>query len=170
MATKKNSKTSTKAAPASNGLVKQGAKFGLVGISNTLIDFTVYSVVNAVFHVPVSSAFKVKYLSGTVAMINSFYWNRRWTFKSRVGVAKSGAKFVVATVVSVYLIQPGLVHFFTNAPGVGFGTFWYNVAVTIGLGHVLSQGFVERTVAFGMGVIGSAVWDFTLYKLWAFRK
>ena len=169
MATKK--KPAHKAAPSGkNTLVKQGAKFGAVGISNTIIDFAVYTVINTVFHVPVSSAFKVKYISGTVAMINSFYWNRRWTFRSQVGVAKSGPKFVIATVVSVYLIQPGLVHFFTTGPGLNFGTFWYVVAATLGLGHIVSQGFVERTVAFGMGVVGSAVWDFTLYKLWAFKK
>jgi putative flippase GtrA len=170
MTTSKAKSKSARKPAASNGLVKQGAKFGAVGISNTLIDFTVYTVINAVFHVPVSSAFKVKYISGTVAMINSFYWNRRWTFKSTVGVAKSGPKFLVATVVSVYVIQPAIVHFFTNSPGVNFGTFWYVVAATLGLGHVVTQKFVEQTVAFGMGVIGSAVWDFTLYKLWAFRK
>ena len=163
-------KSAKKKLAAKNPLVAQIAKFAGVGVSNTLIDFTIYTAVNAILQVPLENAYLVKFFSGSVAMINSFYWNRRWTFKSNASVARSGAKFVVATMVSVYAIQPGLVHFFTaTAAGVGFGTFWANVAVALGLGHIFSQGFVVRTVAFGMGVVGSGIWDFTLYKLWAFK-
>ena len=36
--------------------------------------------------------------------------------------------------------------------------------------HVLTKAFVIKTVAFGMGVIGSAIWNFTLNKLWAFKN
>ena len=35
---------------------------------------------------------------------------------------------------------------------------------------IFNQQFFIKNVAFGMGVLGSAAWDFTLYKLWAFRK
>jgi putative flippase GtrA len=153
-----------------NPLVAQIAKFAGVGLSNTLIDFTIYTIINTAFHVPVAGAYKVKYISGTVAMINSFYWNRRWTFKSNASVAKSGLKFVVATVVSVYAIQPAIVDFFTtSSAGLAFSGFFYSVAAAIGLGHIFSESFVIRTVAFGMGVVGAGIWDFTLYKLWAFK-
>jgi len=164
----------SKKAVGTHTLVKQGAKFGVVGISNTLIDFTIFNVVTNVFNVPLSRDFIVKFFSGTVAMINSFYWNRTWTFKSKAGMAESGAKFLTATLVSVYLIQPGLVRVFTTTPGSGFGEFWFGLARTLGVvglaPHFLTDQFVVKNVAFAMGVLGSAVWNFTLYKLWAFRK
>jgi len=155
-------------------LVKQGAKFGLVGISNTLIDFTIFNVVTNVLHVPVEKDFIVKFFSGSVAMINSFYWNRTWTFKSKAGLGESGVKFLTATLVSVYAIQPGMVWLFTHGAGYNFGEFWFHLFDVIGLvglaPNTLTDQFVVKNVAFGMGVIGSAVWNFTLYKLWAFKK
>src|SRR6185436_18069931 len=95
MAAKKSLKSDTK-------IVKQGAKFGLVGLSNAIIDFTLYTVLSALLGVPLDKVFLVKYFSGSVAMCNSFYWNRRWTFQSKAGIARSGPKFLIATLVSVW--------------------------------------------------------------------
>lgn len=155
-------------------LAKEGGKFAVVGVSNTLIDFTLFQVVSTLLNIPLGQVYLVKFFSGSVAMINSFYWNRRWTFKSNAGLAQSGVKFLAATLVSVWLIQPFMVHTF-SATGFGltFGAFWYSVAQAIGVAGLLPQTITEpwviKTVAFGMGVVGSAVWNFTLYKLWAFK-
>lgn len=174
MATKKKLKASAKSTTGTKGLVKQGAKFSVVGISNTLIDFTIFNVVTTLFHVPLANDFIVKFFSGTVAMINSFYWNRKWTFKSNARIGESGVKFFATTLVSVYVIQPLMVRLFTTSPGNGLGEFGFHVAQAIGVvglaPHTLTDQFVVKNVAFVMGVLGSAVWNFTLYKLWAFRK
>ncbi|MDB5178644.1 MAG: GtrA family protein [Patescibacteria group bacterium] len=156
-------------------IIKQGAKFGLVGISNTLIDFTLYITLTKLLNVPLDRVFVVKFFSGTAAMINSFYWNRRWVFVSRAHVGRSSVRFVLATLVSVYAIQPTMVFLFSGtAAGRGFGTLWFGAASALGLTgllpSILTEAFVIKTVAFGMGVIGSAIWNFTLYKLWAFKE
>ncbi|HVQ44913.1 MAG TPA: GtrA family protein [Candidatus Saccharimonadia bacterium] len=156
-------------------LVKQSAKFGLVGISNTLIDYTLYLAVTKLLNVPLDRVFMVKFFSGSVAMINSFYWNRRWVFRSKAGIGKSGVRFLTATLVSIWAIQPGLVFVFSaTAAGLTFSSFWFDAARALGLvglvPGVLTREFVIKTVAFGMGVVGSAIWNFTLYKLWAFRE
>ena len=155
--------------------VEQGAKFGLVGISNTVIDFVVFTAVKALLGVSLNQAYLVKYFSGSVAMVNSFYWNRRWVFHNRSRLDQAVVKFLVATLASVYLIQPTIVHLFT-ATGMGqnFGQFWFNLANSlhlIGLApHKFTLNFVTSSAAFGMGVVASAIWNFTLYKLWAFRN
>ncbi len=156
-------------------LVKQGAKFGVVGISNTIIDYTIYITVTKLLNVPLDRVFIVKFFSGTAAMINSFYWNRRWVFASRVQVGKSGLRFLTATLVSVYAIQPTMVFLLSGTTGgQAFGGFWFDLARMLGLvgliPAVLTKAFVIKTVAFGCGVIGSAIWNFTLYKLWAFKN
>jgi putative flippase GtrA len=160
--------------PAKQNLVKQGAKFGVVGISNTVIDYTIFIVATTLLNVPVGQSYIVKFFSGSAAMINSFYWNRRWVFASKANVGATGVKFLTATLVSVYAIQPFMVHTFTaTTGGVAVGAFWYGVAQTIGIAgllpHTITEAWVVKTFAFGMGVIGSAIWNFTLYKLWAFR-
>ena len=159
----------------SGSVGKQAAKFGLVGISNTVIDFIVFQLLTRLLNIPLDLTYLAKYASGSLAMLNSFYWNRRWVFKSRASLGRSGVRFLVATLVSVYLIQPGAVFLFTGtAPGVAFGTFWYNLANLLHLTSLapdlLTRAFVIKTVAFGCGVVGSAVWNFTLYRFWAFKE
>lgn len=62
--------------------VKQVIKFMFVGISNTLVDLTIYFLLSRLF-IPFQSrkvwAKGVAYIFG---LTNSFVWNRAWTFKS----------------------------------------------------------------------------------------
>jgi putative flippase GtrA len=160
---------------STDSTAKQGAKFGLVGVSNTVIDFTLFTIGKAVFNVPLEQVYLVKYFSGSAAMINSFYWNRRWVFHNKSRLDKTVIKFLVATLTSVYLIQPNVVRLFTATHfGQNFGHFWFAVGKSIGIVGLaptkLTDDFVISTAAFGMGVIASAIWNFTLYKLWAFRN
>lgn len=167
-AAKKQTKAGTK-------VVKQGAKFGMVGLSNAIIDFTLYTALTALLKVPLDKVFLVKFFSGSVAMCNSFYWNRTWTFRSKAKIGQSALKFLATTLVSVWGIQPGVVWLFTaTQAGQAFGTFWFNLGKTIGivglLPHTLTLPFVIKTVAFGMGVLTILLWDFTFYKFWAFKE
>ena len=156
-------------------IVQQGAKFGLVGLSNAIIDFTLYTALALLFKVPLDKVFLVKFVSGSVAMCNSFYWNRTWTFKSKAGVAQSALKFLATTLISVWVIQPSVVWLFTaTSGGRAFGTFWFNIGSTIGvvglLPHIITLSLVIKTVAFAMSVLTILIWDFTFYKFWAFKE
>lgn len=168
MAAKKTIKSGEK-------IANQGGKFALVGLSNAIIDFTIYTTVALLLKVPLDKVFLVKYFSGSVAMCNSFYWNRRWTFHSKVKIAKSGPKFLVATLISVWFIQPSVVWLFTATSwGRAFGTFWYQVLQAIGIvglaPHALTLPLIIKTVAFAISVATILIWDFTFYKLWAFKE
>lgn len=168
-------KTATKPVAAPTAIVKQGAKFGLVGISNTVIDYTLYITLTTVLQVPLDKVFLVKYFSGSVAMINSFYWNRRWVFKSKAGIGRSGVRFLLATLVAIWAIHPAMVWLFSaTSGGQAVGSFWFDVASFLGIVSLapgaFTEEFVIKTFAFGMGVVGGAIWNFTLYKLWAFKN
>ena len=63
-------------------------RFGVVGVSNTLIGYTVFRVAHRVLPAAVSQA-----LSYLVGMLWSYYWNRRWTFKSQGNMASEAARF-----------------------------------------------------------------------------
>lgn len=61
-------------------VVRQFVKFGIVGVSSTIIDWGIFYLLNLVFGV---YYLKAKVLSFAVAVFNSFIWNRRWTFRSK---------------------------------------------------------------------------------------
>jgi putative flippase GtrA len=62
----------------------QFVKFGIVGISNTLITFAVYTVLLKVFGVWYIAASAIGFVVGAT---NGFLLNRRWTFADHVGDA-----------------------------------------------------------------------------------
>jgi putative flippase GtrA len=59
--------------------VRQFVKFGLVGLSSTVIDWGIYLILTRFLGVFYLMA---KILSFSIAVINSYIWNRRWTFRS----------------------------------------------------------------------------------------
>jgi putative flippase GtrA len=70
--------------PLSVTLIAQFLKFGIVGVSNTLIALAVYTVLLKVFGVWYLAASAIGFALGAV---NGFLLNRRWTFSDHVGDA-----------------------------------------------------------------------------------
>lgn len=81
--------------------VKQVFKFGIVGISNTCITaFVIWVMLK-----PVGCSAFVSNIAGyAVGVLNSFVWNRCWTFRSSVGWRRSAWRFVLVFGIS-YLLQ-----------------------------------------------------------------
>jgi putative flippase GtrA len=150
---------------------KQAGKFGLIGILNTVIDYTIFIALTKIFSIPLDRVWVAKFFSGSVAMANSFYFNRKWVFHHIDHTGKRVVRFVIVTLVAVYVIQLAVVQYFSSHTGVGI--FFYNLANSLGViglaPHVFTQSFVIKTVAFGLGVGTTLIWNFTLYKLWAFK-
>ena len=65
-------------------LIVQFAKFGLVGVSNTLIMLLIYTLLLKVFGVWYLAASAIGFVAGAV---NGFLLNRRWTFRGHVSDA-----------------------------------------------------------------------------------
>lgn len=57
--------------------VVQFLKFGLVGISNTLVDLIVTIALNAMFGI----FYLAKIIGYSCGIMNSYAWNSKWTFK-----------------------------------------------------------------------------------------
>jgi putative flippase GtrA len=62
----------------------QFVKFGIVGVSNTLLTFAVYTALLKVFGVWYLAASAIGFAVGAT---NGFLLNRRWTFREHVGDA-----------------------------------------------------------------------------------
>ena len=62
-------------------IFKRFSKFGIVGILNTIIDIAIFNIFVFIgLHPGISNI-----ISTFVAMINSYIFNKKWTFKEREG-------------------------------------------------------------------------------------
>ena len=133
-------------------LIWQFGKFATVGFLNTAIDFGILnllifltSVTQGVQIVPLNA------ISFSVAVINSYFWNKKWVFDA----SKKGnfVTFVLVTIIGL-LINSGIVYVITTfIPPVivSSPTLWANIA---------------KALATAI----SLFWNFAGYKLIVFRR
>ncbi|MGD0453871.1 MAG: GtrA family protein [Solirubrobacteraceae bacterium] len=70
----------------------QFIKFGIVGVSNTLLTLVVYTVLLKVFGVWYLAASAIGFAVGAT---NGFLLNRRWTFREHIGDALTPVRWAV---------------------------------------------------------------------------
>jgi len=137
-------------------VIFQAGKFVTVGISNTLIDWGVLNLqilltgITAGFFYPV-----FKGVSFLIAIINSFLWNKFWTFKKRE-TKKTGTEFLQFLIVSA--IGLGI--------NVGIASLIVNL---IGPQAGISPK-IWATVGALIATMFSMVWNFLGYKFIVFKK
>ncbi len=73
-------------------VVVQFVKFGIVGVSNTLLSFGIYTLLLKGFGVWYLAASAIAFVVGAV---NGFLLNRRWTFRGHVGDALTPVRWMV---------------------------------------------------------------------------
>ena len=73
-------------------MIVQFLKFGIVGVSNTLLAFAVYTLLLKVFGVWYIAASAIGFAVGAV---NGFLLNRRWTFREHVGDALTPVRWAI---------------------------------------------------------------------------
>jgi putative flippase GtrA len=91
-------------------LLVQFVKFGIVGVSNTLLTFAVYGLLLKVFGVWYLAASAVGFTAGAT---NGFLLNRRWTFSGHVGDALTPVRWAVVQGCGLG-INEGLLYLFVH--------------------------------------------------------
>jgi putative flippase GtrA len=92
----------------------QFVKFGIVGVSNTLLAFTIYTVLLKVFGVWYLAASAIGFVVGAV---NGFLLNRRWTFAGHVGDALTPVRWGVVQGCGLALNE-GLLYLFVDGANI----------------------------------------------------
>ncbi len=119
----------------------QFVKFGIVGVSNTLLTFVVYTVLLKVFGVWYLAASAIGFVCGAT---NGFLLNRRWTFREHVGDALTPVRWGV--------VQSG-------GLGINLGLLFLFV-------HV---GKVDELVGQALATVVVTVTTFFANRAWTFR-
>ena len=152
--------------------VRQFAKFAIVGLSSTIINFAVTNALYLGLHQPLVPALTVGFV---LSVVNGFFWNRHWTFKeARGGSAGSqGIKFLIVNIVG-YTLNTTIVvmivaHHVGGQSAMNFPHLW-RIAVSIMEGAGKKQ--------FGPAIVNGALaaatcvvvfWNFFANRLWTFK-
>lgn len=130
----------------------QFSKFAEVGVLNTAIDFGILNLMIAVTGITSGPGIiPLNALALSCAVVNSYFWNRRWVF----GSAKQGnfVVFFIVTIIGI-AINSGIVFLVTTfVPKIWAidNTLWANFA---------------KVMATGI----SLFWNFAGYRLLVFKK
>src|ERR1700712_4387490 len=95
-------------------MLVQFLKFGIVGVSNRLLAFTIYTVLLKVFGVWYLGASAIGFVVGAV---NGFLLNRRWTFAGHVGDSLTPVRWGVVQGCGLALNE-GLLYLFVDGAGI----------------------------------------------------
>jgi putative flippase GtrA len=133
----------------------QAARFALVGTLNTFVDFGVLNLLILTTGLAAGAAFAVfKGISFLVAVTNSYFWNKFWTFESGKS-HKKGEFFQFFAISAIGLVL-----------NVSVAVFVVNV---IGPQAGLAEG-VWANVGALIATLAVLTWNFAGYKFLVFKK
>jgi len=112
--------------------IYQMAKFLLVGALNTFVDLGVLNLLMWISGIYAGIFYSIfKGISFLIATINSYLWNKHWTFEKRERVFAPGEYFKFLVIVTIgLLINVTIASFVVNVIGPQFGIkseLWANV-------------------------------------------
>jgi putative flippase GtrA len=81
--------------------VRQALKYGVVGLGNTLLTA---GVIWVMMHWGGTGDVMANFTGYVAGVLNSFFWNRQWTFRSKASWVGSGLRFLAVFLVC-YVLQ-----------------------------------------------------------------
>ncbi|MDK2980073.1 MAG: hypothetical protein PWQ55_420 [Chloroflexota bacterium] len=134
-------------------------KFALVGISGTVVDFTIFNLLSSVLGFATIPSSVVSFIA---AVFNNFFWNRHWTypeskaFSFRDQFGKFGVVSVIGLIIRT-LIFSNIEHPLILMSAEYLGMIPLTPAV---IGHNLALATVIVIVLF---------WNYFANKLWTYK-
>jgi putative flippase GtrA len=143
-----------------NSQSKRFIKFALVGISGTIVDFSIFNLCISVFHL---DSIIASVCSFSLAVINNFIWNRLWTYpeSKELSLGTQLVKFSIVSVIGLVIrtplfamIEEPLIQFSNTLIGPDFFitpvTFGYNLAL-------------------GIAIVVVLFWNYFANRLWTYK-
>ena len=135
--------------------VIQFIKFGIVGVSNTAVDWMIFFILTSFVMIAKDTEPIAKTIAFAVAVINSFIWNSIWTFRSEYKQSTKGEDSSKKTSIIFFRF------FIVSLIGWGVNYFAFKYAR-----FDLDQGKIVALIA----ASGAAIlWNFFANKLWTYK-
>jgi len=119
----------------------QFIKFGIVGVSNTLIALTVYYVLLFVgAHYLLANV-----ISFAISVLNAYYWNSKYVFKSNENRKYRQVLNTYAAYGITFLLSTGLLFIMVDVIGISeFIAPLINLCITVPLNFILNKFWVFK--------------------------
>lgn len=132
----------------------QFVKFGIVGLSNTVISYVLYVGALLIFQknhwIPTMDYLIAQVIAFVLSVLWSFYWNNKYVFKKNEGEERSLLQALIKTYISY-----------------AFTGLFLNSILSVLWVEVLS---IPKIVAPIINLLVSVPLNFIMNKFWAFRK
>lgn len=144
----------------------QACKYGIVGIINTLITaIIIWLMMRFVFNVTgeqQASSFAVSFsniVGYILGLLNSFIWNRSWTFKSQKSWKSDFFKFIIVFLICYIpqLLLVMILNRYANIPSVDF--------VLSGHAYTVTSAYICQLI----GIVFYTVLNFLSNKYYTFK-
>lgn len=137
------------------GFTFQLAKFGLIGVTNTIIDLGIFNLFIYLTNIATGNIVLVfKFVSVNAAIVNSYIWNKYWSFEKKdEAQGKEVVQFWIVSTIGLVL-NAGITWIMINlvgAPDPISDKAWASIASALASVLVLA-------------------WNFIGYKLWVFKR
>ena len=131
------------------GFIESFVKYGMVGLLNTGVDFGIFNLLMVLTGntLPGLALSSFKGMSFVVAVINSYLWNKYWSFRAASSTEEKGKEFFKFLLVNIVgaLLNVGITSAITLtiAPQFGFGQIaWNNIAAVVATAIALIWNFI----------------------------
>jgi putative flippase GtrA len=137
----------------------QLAKFGLIGVTNTIIDLGVFNLFIYLTDIATGNSVLIfKFFSVNAAIVNSYIWNKYWSFEKK-DEQPSEAKH--KEVIQFWIVS--IIGLILNA-----GITWLMINALGAPGNLTDKAWAS--VASASASILVLTWNFLGYKLWVFKR
>lgn len=139
---------------------KRFLKFAIVGLSGTIVDFSIFNLFSAVIGFSVILSSIVSFL---VAVLNNFYWNRNWTYPESKEHNLSGQflKFSIVSIIGLMIRTPLLA--FIEKPVIGLSSRFITQS------FFLSYEIIGRNLALAFVIVVVLLWNYFINQLWTYK-
>ena len=148
-------------------MLQNVAKFGLVGILNTLIDFGIFNVLTnkrlGLKKIPANL------ISTTTAMLVSFTLNRGFVFNATGGnIYVQSAEFFAVTAFGLYVLQNIVIWFLLDVWEWPVELAWKIVGL-VKLDTFMDEEFVRKNAAKAAATLVSLTWNYVMFSFIVFK-
>ena len=133
--------------------IRRIGRFATVGVGNTALTFVAFNLIMLGTSASAPLANAIAYGLG---IVNSFYWQRRWTFRSHahLPVGSTAARFIPANLVGLLI---------TTAVVWLLGRAGFTDALPGWIPRIVALNLVE-----GIAILAGLVWNYLSMRFWVF--
>ena len=139
---------------------KRFLKFALVGISGTIVDFSIFNFLSVFIGIPIIPSSIVSFL---VAVINNFIWNRVWTYpeSKKLDLSSQLTKFSIVSLMGLLIRTPLFALLETPIIGV--------VSKLQIAANTLNTEVIGHNIALATVIIVVLFWNYFINKKWTYK-